>query len=44
MTQKEKEMLNRMLKDKHIDTNIKWIAIDKNKNILGFRNQKGLRI
>lgn len=44
MTQKEKEMLNRMLKDKHITANIKWIAIDKNKNILGFRKQPSFDI
>lgn len=44
MTQKEKETLNRMLKDKHIAANIKWIAIDKNKNILGFRKQPSFDI
>lgn len=41
MTQKEKETLNRMLKDKHIAANIKWVAIDKHKNILGFKTQPG---
>lgn len=44
MTQKEKETLNRMLKDKHIAANIKWIAIDKNKNILGFRKHPSFDI
>lgn len=44
MTQKEKETLNRMLKDKHIAANIKWVAIDKHKNILGFENQPSFDI
>ena len=44
MTQKEKETLNRMLKDKHIDAKVKWIAIDKNKNILGFKKQPSFDI
>lgn len=44
MTQKEKETLNRILKDKHIAANIKWVAIDKHKNILGFRKQPSFDI
>lgn len=44
MTQKEKETLNALFKDKHIDAKVKWIAIDKNKNILGFKKQPSFDI